>query len=204
MTFRVYAGVSGRKTQSWHRDCGASGTEMAIDIGASVGTQIRFTVHNDGSTPIVFRYRVDCTTFMTPTPSSVMVEVDVGADEYLFRYTHLDVASDIPGPDGPWSRWTAVQPGRTLGKILGTISPVSAKGGVPGYANGECGQPGGTTDVGGLCSSGPHLHQAASNGRYDGCLSARDDGECGFTRGMQPTRQSIPSYVSVGTVVYSV
>ena len=118
MAFRVYAGASGQKTQSWHRDCGANGTEMAIDVGASVGTSVRFTVHNDGTTPIVFRYRVDCTTFPRGIPSSVMVEGDVGADEYLFRYTHLDVASDIPRAGGPWSDWTAVQPGRTAGKVL--------------------------------------------------------------------------------------
>ena len=203
MAFRVYAGASGQKTQSWHRDCGANGTEMAIDVGASVGTSVRFTVHNDGTTPIVFRYRVDCTTFPRGIPSSVMVEVDVGADEYLFRYTHLDVASDIPRAGGPWSDWTAVQPGRTAGKVLGTICAVSAKDNTPGWANGECGQSGGTTDVGGLCSSGPHLHQAASNGQRDGCLSARDDGDCGYTRGLQPTRGSIPSYVSTGTVMYS-
>jgi len=203
MTFRVYAGVSGSRTQSWHSDCGTAGTPMAIDIGASAGSTVRFSIHNDGSNPLSFRYRVDCSSFPTGTPSSVMVEVDTGADEYLFRYTHLNVASDIPSAGGSWSSWTVVLAGQTRGKILGTLSSASAKAGIPGYSNGDCGQAGGTTDVGGLCSSGPHLHQGASNGNYDGCLSARDDRTCGYTRGIEPERGSIPQQVSSATVVYS-
>ena len=170
---------------------------MAIDVAAAVGTSVRFTIHNDGSLPLTFRYRVDHTTFPTGTDSSVMVEVDVGAQEYLFRYLHMNVASDIPSPSEGWSRWTAIQPGHTGSKILGTISAVTAKEGYPGWRNGECHQAGGTTDIGGICASGPHLHQAASNGMYDGCLGGR---------GLQPGRATLQpgQEISTGLVIYQV
>lgn len=62
-----------------------------------------------------------------------------------------------------------------------------------------------STDVGGLCSSDPDLHQAASNGSYDGCLSADADGNCGHTRGNKPNKPSEPpTQITTGLVLFYV
>ena len=203
MVFRVYAGATGQITRGWHADCGSTpGTPMAVDIGANVGAPVRFAVHNDGGFPLQYRYRVDCTSFPSGAPSSVMVLVQCTAGEFLFRYTHIDVAGGIPPATanraGPWSGATAVSPGRTRSLHLGTLCAVTAKSGISGWSNGDCGQSGGTSDVGGLCSSGPHLHQAASNGRLNGCLSANDSGQPGHLRGLAPRQGTFSQGNRVG------
>ena len=197
MTFRVYAGATGDLTQGWHVDCGVDRSPsqaMSIDIGAAVGDTVRFQIYNDGSTPITYRYRVDNAGFPRGVSSSVMVEVDSGPTNYVFRYTHLNVSSDVTTA---WSANTAVQPGQTSGKIVGTISDTFSDSAYRGYAvvdkQETCKKLGGTTDVGGLCSSGPHLHQAASDGYSDPCLAP----------GAAPNKGSIPSTLNSGTVVFS-
>jgi len=199
MVFRVYAGVSGTLSQSWHVDCGRTRSPsqaMSIDIEAPPGTIVRFRIYNDGSIPITYRYRVDYTYFPRGTDSSVMVEVDSGPTNYVFRYTHLNVDSSIPS--GTWSAYADVQPGQSSGRILGTVSDIYSDPASVGYGvvNGieVCTKPGGTTDVGGLCSSDSHLHQAASDGYSDPCLAP----------GAAPNKGSIPTNVTGSTIVLSV
>lgn len=161
------------------------------EIDKEKEVEMVFRVYGGISGQLRQLWHADCSTGSTP------MAIDVGAQEYLFRYLHMNVASDIPSPSEGWSRWTAVQPGHTSSKILGTISAITAKKDYPGWRNGECHQDGGTTDIGGICTSGPHLHQAASNGMNDGCLGGR---------GLQPGRATLESgqEISTGLVIYQV
>ncbi len=189
MVFQVYAGNAGSLGGAgWHADCEAVGTAMAVDIFANEGATVQFSIVNNGIVPLTYRYCVDCTDFKTGTPSSVMVQVSSSAGTYMFRYAHLDVSSAVPSRASGWSASRTVQPGASGQQVLGTLSEVSVHydddgNAIPGWANGSCGQSDGDTDIGGLCSSDPHLHQGASNGSWNGCLSADDDGTA-FSRHM--------------------
>jgi len=214
VVFQVYAGISGTKgstypdTNGWHTDCGGHDPSdphpMSMDIFAPEGTTVRFSVHNNGSHPLTFRCRVDCTNFLTEVPSSVMVEVNAYNNVYLFRYAHINVAADIPGGgwSSPWGAATSVLSGQTRSKILGTLCDATVKHDSNGNLIGNCSHTNNKTDIGGLCSSGPHLHQAASNGGYDGCISADANGNCGHTRGARPNRATVPSQISTGLVLF--
>ncbi len=212
MAFQVYAGCSGQRsgaypnTNGWHPDCKSTGSPMALDIFAPQNTSVDFLVRNDSNFYIVYRYRVDCTKFLTGTPSSVVVELTTTVGVYLFRYAHLNVASDIPpgGWDAPWSDRINVSAYQTSRKNLGTLSEASVHYDTEGEAisgwiqpegatSGYCSETvTGKTDIGGLCSSAPHLHQAASNNTYDGCISANASGHCGYTRGLRPGKLTRP------------
>lgn len=142
---------------------------MGLDIGGSVGDPVWFRVYNDGSFPLHFRYRHDCTRypeFEGQRPSSAMVEVRTTAGSFGFRFTHIDIDSDVTST---WSSEVPLQPGRTSSFRIGSLCAVTVKAGVPGYAGDECGQLPGTTDIGGLCSQSPHIHFASDNGVSKNC-----------------------------------
>lgn len=77
---------------------------MAIDIFANEGTTVQFAIVNNGVVPLTYRYCVDCTTFDTGTPSSVMVQESSYAGTYMFRYAHLNVSSGVPSRASGWTR----------------------------------------------------------------------------------------------------
>lgn len=168
--FRVWGGnpVSSPVTGGWHSDCVSSGTQMALDIAASEGDKVRCRVTSPGAWGFTAQFRTDCTNFRTGTPSSVAVKITVlGVGTYVLRYTHLENIQSWIGTT--WSAGFSVLAGGSLEIDLGGVAEVSQKKGIDGWDMGGCGQEGGTTDPGGLCSSGPHLHQAASNGSLNGC-----------------------------------
>ncbi len=220
MSFYFYAGLAGSRTQGWHRDCGSSGIQMAVDIGGAVGSAVSFRIRNNNATAALsFQYKIDCTTFRTVTPSSVLVLVtDVPAEDegeevanfYVFRYTHLNIDSSITHS---LSSPHYVQPGSTASQHLGTLSAVTLKS-TPPIGTDQTWEElcpnaipdlEGLTDVGGLCSTGSHLHQAASNGN-DSCLRIDANGQCYPANPLSlsvPARGSIPGTITINTAVFS-
>ena len=201
MSFVIYAGCAGRKTQDWHRDCGAAGTPMAVDIGVPAGTEVYFRIENrnqDVSQRV--RYKYDCAWSYVPGQVStllVLVEdafrddraVDLKRSDvdqslvrhYVFRYVQV-----IPDPSVTSSLSTIswVSPGQTREFLLGRLSTASLKDDPPVNPPGDdrtwlerCSGTAGRTDNAGHCSSGAHLHQAASNGN-DECLKIDINGHC--------------------------
>lgn len=177
MVFRVYAGLADTSDGIWHRNSGVA-DDMGIDISGRVGAEVQFRILNDGELlPLTYRYRKDFTSYPSfpgQEPASVVVEVTSSAGTYAFRYTDIEINSGVPL--NTWSDDVVVHTGQISSTALGEICEVSRKDGVPGWLRregerqGRCGRAQGTTDIGGLCSSGPHLHQAASNGETSGCF----------------------------------
>ncbi len=219
MSFYVYAGLAGGRSQDWHRDCGSSGVPMAVDISGAAGSAVSFRIRNNNPTaPLSFRYRIDCATYHTNTKSSVLVLVtDVPAEEegeevasfYAFRYTHLNIASNITEV---MSAASIVQPGSTGSLQLRTLSDATVKSGRPINVVAPkdtwaalCPDTNSKTDVGGLCSSGAHLHQAGSNGN-DPCLRIDQSGQCSDMHPISlsaPSRSNIPNAISANTIIFS-
>ena len=177
MVSQVYAPKSGQvspwatsRDRFYHIDCGSgSAPLMGLDIGGNVGDDVYFRVYNDGSFPLHYRYRRDCTgypSFEGWQQSSALVVVRTTAGAFGFRFTHIVIDSDITNE---WSTDIAVQTGNTASFRIGELCAVTVKEGVPGYANDECGQTPGSTDIGGLCSEAPHLHFASDNGNAKNC-----------------------------------
>ncbi|MDE2891477.1 MAG: hypothetical protein F4088_03455 [Chloroflexi bacterium] len=203
-SFVVYPGLAGRVSQGWHRDCGTGGTLSAVDIGGDVGDRVYFRVRNTGQTPITYRYRYDCAGYPTGTRSGMMFMIDSTAGTYIIRYLHLNLDS---GVSSSWSAAVSVPSGQTRIRSVGTLSAVSSKTGIKGYDTDEdnCDLMGGLTDVGGICSSGPHLHQASSNGQLNQCLQANLANNCssGSRWSLPDLRDPLPASVSTSTVLFS-
>jgi hypothetical protein len=203
-SFAVYQGLAGQVTQGWHRDCGTAGTLSAVDIGGSAGDRVYFRIRNTGQTPITYRYRYDCAGYPTGTRSGMMFMIDSTAGTYIVRYLHLNLDS---GVSSSWSDPVSVSPGQARVRSVGTLSDVSSKTGIPGYDVDEdnCDLIGGLTDVGGICSSGPHLHQASSNGQLNQCLQANLQNNCsaGSRWSLPELLNPLPASVSTSTVLFS-
>lgn len=175
---------------------------MAVDISADAGTEVHFRIENrNQDVAQKVRYRYDCARSYVPRQVStilVLVEDALGVEaqsdkagqdteeetllrHYVFRYVHVVPDSSVTQKMST-THW--VSPGQPLEILLGTLSTASKKS-LPPYdpPKGKstwdllCPNTDGKTDVAGHCSSGPHLHQAASNGN-DPCLSIDIDGNC--------------------------
>ena len=169
-----------------------------------MGDQVYFRVRNTGGTPITYRYRYDCAGYPTGIRSGMMFMIDSTAGIYIIRYLHLNLDS---GVTNSWSAPISVPPGQTRVRSVGTLSAVSSKPGIAGYdvVNGDCDLLGGLTDVGGICSSGPHLHQASSNGQLNHCQQANLQNNCssGSIWSLPELLKPLPASVSTSTVLFS-
>lgn len=163
-----------------------------------------FRVLNDGSLPLTYRYRVDCSGYPTGTPSGAMVMIDYSGGAVIIRHLHLNLSPSILRT---WSNAVTAPAGQTRVGYVGSLSPVSVKANIPGYDHDrdECGAEGGTTDIGGICSSGPHLHQASSNGQVSDCLEASLQNDCQAQIAYDlPNRLNpIPASLTASTVLFS-
>lgn len=203
-SFAVYAGLAGKVTQQWHADCSVGGTATSVDIAGGPSDSVFFHVRNTGQLPITYRYRYDCSGYPTGVRTGVMFLIDSTEGTFVIRYLHLSLGG---GFSHSWSSPVTVAPGQSRLKYLGDLSPVSSKQGITGWDNDKqsCTLVGGLTDVGGICSSGPHLHQASSNGQEDDCLEADLMNNCTAKSiyDLPDLARSLPDYTTTSTVLYS-
>lgn len=204
MVFQVYAGLAGKVSQGWHSDCGTATPLTAVDIAGSTSDSVFFSIRNTGQLPITYRYRKDCSYYPTGIWTGVMFLIDSHEGTFVIRYLHVVLDS---GFEHQWSAPVTVPSGQTRLKYIGDLSPVSSKIGIKGWDNEEedCELVGGLTDNGGICSSGPHLHQACSNGKENDCLEADLQNNCQakIIYDLPDLASSLPQYTSTSTVLFS-